>query len=540
MKPRRMCAVGAAGVLAGGLLVTATGAFGLTNGSVGQLNLNAGESLSVSCGGPSVSWLATKPAQGTASCAPVVTTSTTVPRTTTTTIDPPPTTVPATTTTVPATTTTVPPPPKPPLATSVSANGRYLLDQNGKPFLVNGDSAWFLAPGLSAADQATYLADRAANGFNTVGTNLIGIGPVDGSDIEGDVPFTGGNFATPNSAYWSRIDTFFRAAEADGISVFAIPVPASLTASGQLFANMTNAQAQTFGTFLSNRYPQSQWPGIVWMLGGDYAGDGAGTGQSGFLSQYQALLAGFAAAGDHRPTDIEQGYNESLSTDGSTLGQRVTTNAVYTYHPTYEGTLRAYATKAIPAVFIEGTYENNPFGFPGTALDIRKPLLWTMTSGGAGSFYGNDSLWEFPAGWRSQLDTSDVAQRKAIDAAFAGINWSSLQPDTGSRLVTAGRNTEGFGFASAPKTPYTDDATYGWYVTAAYSPDGSLGLIYNPDTTRNHITVSAAALGSNPTITAIDPTNGAATSLGWTTTPTMGANAGGDHDWLFVITAGRS
>jgi hypothetical protein len=44
-------------------------------------------------------------------------------------------------------------------------------------------------------------------------------------------------------------------------------------------------------------------------------------------------------------------------------------------------------------------------------------------------------------------------------------------------------------------------------------------------------------LGANPSITAVDPTDGARTSLGWTTTPTMGANAGGDHDWLFIITA---
>jgi hypothetical protein len=51
------------------------------------------------------------------------------------------------------------------------------------------------------------------------------------------------------------------------------------------------------------------------------------------------------------------------------------------------------------------------------------------------------------------------------------------------------------------------------------------------------ITVSSALLGANPTITRVDPTNGATTSLGWTTNPTGGTNAGGDHDWLYVITA---
>jgi hypothetical protein len=74
-------------------------------------------------------------------------------------------------------------------------------------------------------------------------------------------------------------------------------------------------------------------------------------------------------------------------------------------------------------------------------------------------------------------------------------------------------------------------------VTAAYSADGSLGVIYNPDTTRNQITISSSVFGAHPTITAVDPTNGARTNLGWTTTPSMGANAAGDHDWLFIITA---
>src|ERR1700722_998085 len=109
MKPRRMCAVGAAGVLAGALLVTATGAFGVTECGVGQLNLNAGEVMLVGVGGPTLSWSPNNATQGLASCSPVT-------ATTTTTVDPPLTTVPPTTTppvpttsTVPATTTTTVP-----------------------------------------------------------------------------------------------------------------------------------------------------------------------------------------------------------------------------------------------------------------------------------------------------------------------------------------------------------------------------------------------------------------------------------------------
>jgi hypothetical protein len=81
--------------------MTATGAFGLTGGTAGQMTLNAGQSLSMGCVGPSLSWTQTNSTGGTASCAPAATTSTTVAPPTTTT-------VPKTTTTMPVTTTTAP------------------------------------------------------------------------------------------------------------------------------------------------------------------------------------------------------------------------------------------------------------------------------------------------------------------------------------------------------------------------------------------------------------------------------------------------
>jgi hypothetical protein len=428
-------------------------------------------------------------------------------------------------------------------AVATSSNGRYLVDQDGRPFLVNGDAAWNAAWALDAADQATYLADRAAHGYNTIITDLVGStslgAQADGANYNGDLPFTGGNFSTPNDAYWSKIDSFFRLSQFYGISVFAIPIDAYTTTSVNVFATMTNAQAATFGSFLGNRYPQWQYPGIVWMFGNDWDADGppgSGENSTPSASFYQALLTGIRSTGDTRPTTVELGYSESASTDGSAFGPTVSLNAAYSYHPTYEVVLRSRAAADKPVIFIEGAYENALTRYPSAPLDLRKQVGWTMTSGGAGTFYGNDSLWKFGAGWQNQLDTSDVAQRSALYASLDGIKWWTLAPDTGNALVVAGRNQE-FTSWSPAKPPNTDDATYGWYVSAARSSDGSLAVIYNPDTTRNRITISSSVLGANPTITAVDPTDGATRNLGWTTTPAMGANAAGDHDWLFIINA---
>ena len=208
---------------------------------------------------------------------------------------------------------------------------------------------------------------------------------------------------------------------------------------------------------------------------------------AGFLSQYQGFLSGLGAA---RPVTVEQGFYESLSTDGPTLGPLVNVNAGYSYHPTYEVIQRGATTEKIPVVFFEGAYENAVTGFPSTPLDLRKQLGWSMTSGAAGTFYGNDSLWEFQSGWQSQLDTSDVAQRKAPERRLRRNQLA--EPSTGfsNQLVVSGRNSE-YTAWSTSSGPDTNDATYGNYVSAAYSTNGALGVIYNPDTTKNRITISS-------------------------------------------------
>jgi hypothetical protein len=51
----------------------------------------------------------------------------------------------------------------------LSANRRYLVDQNNKPFLIVGDSPQGLMGRLSPAEVEKYFADRQAHGFNTAG-----------------------------------------------------------------------------------------------------------------------------------------------------------------------------------------------------------------------------------------------------------------------------------------------------------------------------------------------------------------------------------
>ena len=417
------------GALVAAVVLLASWAFGASGPSAASISMTPGVNLDLSCPN-AVSNAAVTANAETVQCAPDTTTSssttTTVASTTTSATSATSTT---TSTAVPSTTTTtLPTGGNPPLAASVSANGRYLVDQNGQPLLLNGDSAWDLAWKLAPAGQATYLADRAAHGFNAVITDLVGSagvmgGSANGANYAGVAPFTSG--FTPNPVYWGGIDTFLQTAAADGVTVLAFPINWYAAQNGNVFSSMTNAQALAFGQFLAARYPPSSYPGIVWAVGNDYGGDGIGTGccNQGFQTQYQNLLAGLGAA---HPTTAELGFWETLSTDGTTLGPSVSLNLAYTYHPTYAEALRGWAANAEPVFLGEGAYENATTGFPSAALDLRKEQAWTLTSGGAGSFYGNDDLWQFGSGWQNQLDTADVAQRTALEAAVARTRspWS--------------------------------------------------------------------------------------------------------------------
>jgi hypothetical protein len=50
----------------------------------------------------------------------------------------------------------------------VSDNGRFLIQQDGRPFFWLGDTAWELFHRLSREDGDHYLKDRAAKGFTVI------------------------------------------------------------------------------------------------------------------------------------------------------------------------------------------------------------------------------------------------------------------------------------------------------------------------------------------------------------------------------------
>ena len=112
----------------------------------------------------------------------------------------------------------------------VASSGRFLVDAQGRPFLIKGETAWLALANLTPAEQERYLADRAGKGFNVVEIMLTNHNytsppnPTPPANRAGEQPFlNAGDFSKPNDAYFDRAAAFVDRAAAHGIAVLIAP-----------------------------------------------------------------------------------------------------------------------------------------------------------------------------------------------------------------------------------------------------------------------------------------------------------------------------
>jgi Protein of unknown function (DUF4038)/Putative collagen-binding domain of a collagenase len=419
-------------------------------------------------------------------------------------------------------------------ATSVSRDGRYLLDQHGRPLLLHGDSPWALMTKLSPEQARLWFADRQKQGFNAAIVSLIGAtangGPSDdGATFDGLLPFEDGDILRWREPYWERVTSYLQMAAERGITVMLYPIDGWTI--GHSFVPTSIEQCHRFGGMVARRF--RDLPNIVWMSGGDYEPDTDDLARGSDVDHcIDAMLRGIRETGDDRPFSIQLGARKSVSTDNPYWARRVDWNFVYTYYPTYKAVLDARRRMpAIPAVMGEANYEgeNNQEETPPTTDEtLRRQVLWSLTSGAAGEFMGSDD-WEFHDGWEERLSTPALTQITRLRALFSELEWWRLVPDTDSQLVTGGRGTELT--SDEPMDVLEND-----YATAARTPDGRLAVVYLP--TERTITVDPSAMASGTRAAWVDPASGARRPVPMAATFTPpGPNAAGDGDWLLLLTA---
>ncbi len=455
---------------------------------------------------------------------------------------------------------TVPASGSPDYPVKVSANGRYLVDQNNTPFLIVGDTPQNLMGRLSEKEAEAYFADRQAHGFNTMGwINVANAGQnfpanVNATTPDGIRPFTallpGGTDYThydlgkPNEAYFTRLDHVIDLAAKHGLLVFIAPIETM----GWLptLRNNGASAGYAYGQYVGNRY--KHFSNIAWLNGNDFApwrtpGDnelvlavakGIKSVDPDHIQTVEFLLPT-----PHTPPWRTKGeiYTSSAFDDPAWIPLSAINNA-YTDSPIYIQMLHSYNQKpTAPTFLIEAHYELERVGNPpdfGTPSVLRREEYWTMLSGGKGQFYGNFYTWSFEPGWQSHIDTPGVAQLTIWKDFFASLPWQDLTPDQDRSVVTAGLGNYGDLQVPVSKSDFT---------TASKTPDGAFVVAYMP--TARTITVNMASLKAPAKAKWFDPTNGAYTTISgqpFANTGTRqftppGKNHDGDTDWVLLLDA---
>jgi hypothetical protein len=413
----------------------------------------------------------------------------------------------------------------------VANTGRHLVDQNGVPFLIAGESPQALMVNLSEKEAEMFFVNRKSHGFNTVWINLLcrpGTGGrANGSTIDGLLPFkTADDFATPNEDYFNRCDHMIRLAEKHGLLVYLDPCETI----DHLKVMLKNGPEKCldFGRYLGNRY--KDFDNILWMHGNDF--------QTWKKAEDDAVVLALAKGIREKDTrhlhTIELDYLVSGSHDDARWEPLIDLSGSYTYYPTYAQVLKDYNhPSAKPVVMIESCYE---FEQNSTPAVLRRQEYWSILSGAAGQLYGNGYTWPFKPGWKEKLDTPGAMQMAYVQKLFLPRPWHQLVPDQKHKVVTAGFGT--FDSSTTPGNVYgmTSD-----YVTAARTPDGSLVMAYLPS--RRTVKVDMTQLSGPATARWYDPSRGTYTAIAGSPLKNMkehaftppGNNSDGDGDWVLVL-----
>jgi hypothetical protein len=276
---------------------------------------------------------------------------------------------------------------------------------------------------------------------------------------------------------------------------------------------MTTDQCSTYGDFIGRRYASKT--NIVWMWGGDRTPPSGDAGESCM----KAIRGRIVAAA---PKALTSAHWEpgSTSRDEAAFVDGIDLVGVYNYQDILPPcqTARA-ATPRKPTFLIETCYENEGIqSCDGTAAEVRRRQWWGLLGCGAGEISGNKQIWKFDDGWQQALTSPVSISQVRLVTIARSLPWQTLVPD--NALITAGL---GSGYME---------------VAAARTADYKQVLIYLPPTAASPITVDLSHMTGAVTATWQDPTAVASKHADYSLTgsfTTPGLNAGGDKDWVLVL-----
>jgi len=293
----------------------------------------------------------------------------------------------------------------------VSANGRYFVDQDGKPFFWLGDTQWELFHAFSVADAKAILADRKAKGFTVLQVMLTGVGDGTRPNWTGQSPWADDDPATPNEAYFRHVDAVVELGQQEGL-ILALGVYHQVQAR-----HFTLAQARTWAGWIARRY--RELPNLIWSMYPQATPE--------FVPICRELAAGLQA-GDEGAHLITVHPDPSPASSSFLHGEPwLAFNCIQTWrdvHLICPMVSHDYALQpAKPVVMAEGAYEGGTeYGFDVTPLWVRRQAYLSCLAGGHHSYGHNDS-WRVLPTWREALDAPGARQMGVMRRVLERTEW---------------------------------------------------------------------------------------------------------------------
>jgi hypothetical protein len=308
-----------------------------------------------------------------------------------------------------------------------SANGRYFVDQTGRPFFWLGDTAWALFTQCSMPQTEHYLKVRSEMGF-TVIQAVLAWGNGSGSETPkplpnqaGQKPWLNDNPATPNEAYFKYVEQVLEYARQQGLVMALLPTWGYYVNDAKL---LTTHNARAYGQWLGERFRAI--PNLVWVNGGDRV-------PSGFEPVYRELALGLRQGdgGAHLITYHPCGWK----TSSQYFHQEswLDFNMIETWsewakvYPAVQADTLLTPNK--PVVLGEGAYEGGDYPHGKISpLIVRRQAWWTFMAGGSHT-YGESCIWPMAADWEKHLDTPGARQVCLMKAILEKMKWWDMSAD---------------------------------------------------------------------------------------------------------------
>jgi len=441
----------------------------------------------------------------------------------------------------------------------ISADRRYVVGKDDKPFPILGRTAWFI---ISQTEEGykKFIANTLQHGFNSIECSVIMHWPMGNHapfNAAGNAPFVkrldgkpwsgkltydtiareAPDLLTPNEAYWTFVDKFLEYCESKGVAVFMFPGYVGYDGQEQgwmkeLVANGSNTEK--YGAWIASRYKNRK--NIVWMLLGD---------MGKFSDEQQRaealLIKGLKSVpGQQSTLYTAESHSGENAADNVQFGHEMTLNGSYTWElkvPVPHLARRAYAhDPVLPAFLLEEPYdEEGPDGNhynPNATQPVRRFQWWGWLSTIGGYIAGNAYVWQFvdPV-WQQHLDTQGAHDMQRLNRFVKTIRWWELVP--------SGLN----GMKTLVADPLNRDTTAS-YVSAAATKDGSLLVAYIPPAHRGSVALDMSAMTSTSYGYWFDPTSAKYVTIAGHPFSNNGQreftpppnNSTGEHDWVLILT----